>query len=100
NHRRAPNTMANIPAECFFQIRNDPPANLVAQRRQIFVRRVLAEFQPMLANVAVDFSAPNSKKRANNCKIVTFNPAFRNFPDRAKTSRARASKQTNNEPSD
>ena len=47
----------------------------------------------MLANVAVDFSTPNSKKRANNCKIVTFNPAFGNFPDRAQTGLARAAKQ-------
>ena len=48
NHRRAPNTMANIPAECFFQIRNDPAANPVAQRRQIFVRRVLGNFSRCL----------------------------------------------------
>src|SRR5438552_18705959 len=93
NYGRAPNTLANIPAKCLFQIRKNPPANPIAQRRQILVRSVLAEFQPMLANVAVNFSAPNSKKGPNNCKIDILNAAFRNFPHRAKTGPARAAKQ-------
>ncbi len=93
NRRRAPNALANISAEVLLQKGDDPPPDPVAQRRQVFVRRVFAKFQPMLANVIVDFVPPDSKQGANDCKIDLFNPAFRNFSDPAETSRSGTTKQ-------
>jgi len=93
DRRGTPDSPANVSSEILLQIRNDPPANPIAKRRQIFVRRVFAEFQSMLANIIVDFTPPDSKKRPNDCKIDIFNPAFRNFSDRAKTGRSGTAKQ-------
>ena len=93
NHCRAPNALANVSSEVLLQIRNDSPADTIAERRQIFVRCVFAKFQSMLANIIVDFVPPDSKKRANNCKIGILNPAFRKFSNRAKTGRSGTTKQ-------
>src|SRR5438477_113221 len=95
NRCRAPNALANISTEVLLQIRNDLPADAVAERRQILVRSIFAEFQPTLANVIVDFTSPDSEERAHDCKIDIFNAAFRNFSDRAKTGRSGTTKQVN-----
>ena len=57
--RGSPNILTNIAAECFLQIRNDAMPDAVAQRREIFVGRVFAEFEPVGANIYVDFAAPD-----------------------------------------
>jgi len=93
NRRRAPNALANISAKVFLQKGDNSPPNPVAQRRQIFVRRVFAKFQPMLADVIVDFAPPDSKQGANDCKIDIFNQAFRNFADRAQAGRPGTTEQ-------
>ena len=41
-------------------------SNAVAQRGEILVRSILAKSQPVLADVIVDFFAPDVKKRSRD----------------------------------
>ncbi len=59
NHCCSPNVLADVAAKRFFQIRNNTVANPIPHRREIFVGRVFAKFQPMFAHIVVDFSPPD-----------------------------------------
>ena len=54
NNGCSPDVLADVAANDFFQIWNDTVANAVADRREIFVGRIFAKFQPMFAHVIVD----------------------------------------------
>src|SRR5713101_8908248 len=43
DHGRTPDVSSNVAPDCFFKIRNDAAADAIAQRRQIFVRRVFPQ---------------------------------------------------------
>ena len=51
----------------------------VAQRREIFVGRVFAEFEPVGANICVDFAAPECEQGTNNRKIDSTDMSRGNF---------------------
>src|SRR4029077_21122657 len=93
NHSCSPNILADVAAEHFLQVRNDPMSNAVAQRCEIFVRSILAKFQPVLADVIVDLFAPDAKKRAHDRQVDAVDSSCRNFPHRRKAGAAGATKQ-------
>src|SRR4029077_1342786 len=93
NDSRSPNVLADVAAKHFLQIRNDPMSNAVAQRCEIFVRSILAKFQPVLAEVVIDLFAPDAKKRAHDRQVDAVDSSCRNFPHRSKAGAAGATKQ-------
>ena len=68
-------------------------ANTIAKRIEIFVRSVLAKFEPLLAQINVDLFAPDTEKWANNDKIKLVDAARGDFTHSGETSDSGASDQ-------
>src|SRR5262245_56428431 len=68
-------------------------SNAVTQRGEIFVRSILAESQPVLADVILDLAAPHPEQRPYDRQVDTINSPCRNFPHRTQAGAAGSTKQ-------
>src|SRR5438067_7603544 len=70
-------------------------SNAVAQRDEILIRSILAKSQPVLADIIVDFFAPDAKERSHDRQVDAVDSPCRNFPHRSKPGATGATKQVN-----
>ncbi len=97
NEGGTPEGRADVAAQEFFDVRDEPAPDPIAHWLQTLIARVFSILQPPRLYILIDFLAPNAKQRSNNLQLDSQHATRTALAHSAKAGRPRAAKQVHQE---